>query len=248
MAKVSEFNFLFAYVVPGALAIHAANKLKIFVYDTEREVSWWRLLKETFFISVVADMLFYWQHRAMHTPALYFLHKKHHEFKYSLALVHHYMSYRESVLFALPQALPPLLLWGLTGHRQHLLSMWLAFSFTQLAAILGHAGWKVPLPDWLPFLKPSYHDLHHVGEWSSSCAWSECPGLTPSSTRLLGQLRRHLRVDRRHVRHARARPARGRGRDRQVRRRKELRLRRQRAHDQGLPAVPVSGGSRERCS
>ena len=65
-AKVAEFNFLFAYALPGALMIHIANKLGIFVYDTEREITWKRLIKESIAISIVADLMFYAVHRVVH--------------------------------------------------------------------------------------------------------------------------------------------------------------------------------------
>lgn len=162
-AKEAEFNFLFAYVIPGYLAIKAANKLKIFVYDTDREISYWRLLKETFMISLLADVCFYLVHRVVHTPAMYqIFHKKHHEFKYSMALAHHYMTYKEALLFALPQALPPLMLIPFFG-KMHVLSMWCGMLFTQTSAILGHAGWNfIKLPEWMPFFRAAYHDFHHI--------------------------------------------------------------------------------------
>lgn len=75
--KECEFNFLFAYLIPGYLAIKAANKLKIFVYDTDREITYKRLIKETIMISVVADFMFYFVHRIVHQPGWYqFFHKK----------------------------------------------------------------------------------------------------------------------------------------------------------------------------
>merc|ERR1711957_62939 len=56
-----------------------------------------------------------------------------------------------------------IILWGLTGSKMHVLSMWIAFCFTQLNAIVGHAGWRLPfIPSWLPVLQASYHDFHHV--------------------------------------------------------------------------------------
>lgn len=154
-------------MIPAAFFIKLGAKLGIFVYDTdedEKKVTWSRLIKETLMISVVADVLFYGLHRMMHTPRFYqAFHKKHHEFKYSIALAHHFMEFKEALVFALPQALPPLLLWGLTGQKMHITSMWVGVFFTQTAAILGHAGWQVPfLPSWLPFFQPSYHDFHHV--------------------------------------------------------------------------------------
>jgi sterol desaturase/sphingolipid hydroxylase (fatty acid hydroxylase superfamily) len=77
-AKVAEFNFLFAYLVPGTIAIQIANKLKIFIYDTDREIDYKRLIKETFLIAVLSDVCFYLLHRIVHTPTMYqIFHKKH---------------------------------------------------------------------------------------------------------------------------------------------------------------------------
>jgi len=163
-AKVAHSNFLFAYLIPGFVAISIANKLELHPYDTDKDnITFYRLLRETLSILILADFFFYGLHRLMHTKRFYVsFHKKHHFFKYSIALAHHYMTYKEALLFALPQALPPLILWGL-GKRTHILSMWTAFFFTQMSAILGHAGWQVPfIPTWLTVLQAPYHDYHHV--------------------------------------------------------------------------------------
>eukprot|EP00510_Aplanochytrium_minuta_P000195 CAMPEP_0184019188 /NCGR_PEP_ID=MMETSP0954-20121128/8603_1 /TAXON_ID=627963 /ORGANISM="Aplanochytrium sp, Strain PBS07" /LENGTH=268 /DNA_ID=CAMNT_0026300807 /DNA_START=242 /DNA_END=1048 /DNA_ORIENTATION=+ len=165
--KNAEYNFFLAYVIPGALLIKLGSKLGIYAYDTdegEEKVTWKRLFKESFMISIVADLLFYGLHRLMHTPRFYLtFHKKHHEFKYSMALAHHYMEFHEACVFALPQALPPIILWMLTGKKMHITSMWAGVFFTQVNAILGHAGWRIPiLPRWVPTFQPDYHDFHHV--------------------------------------------------------------------------------------
>jgi len=125
-------------------------------------------LKETFTISVFSDIAFYWLHRFLHTKRFYKdWHKLHHDFRYSIAIAHHWMTFKEALLFALPQAVPPVILGALSnlagGKKMHLLSMWSAFLFTQLSVIVGHAGWQIPgLPKWLPILQPEYHDFHHV--------------------------------------------------------------------------------------
>merc|ERR1711879_878887 len=47
--------------------------------------------------------------------------------------------------------------------KAHLVSMWVAFCFTQLNVIIGHAGYQMPfIPKWLPSLQAEYHDFHHV--------------------------------------------------------------------------------------
>lgn len=72
------------------------------------------------------------------------------------------MEFHEALLFAGPQALPPLMLIPFFG-RMHILSMWCGMFFTQFGAILGHAGWNfASLPEWLPFFRPAFHDFHHV--------------------------------------------------------------------------------------
>ena len=41
--------------------------------------------------------------------------------------------------------------------------MWVSFTFTQLNAIVGHAGWTIPfIPNWFPIMQPHFHDWHHV--------------------------------------------------------------------------------------
>ena len=162
-AAVALRNLLLAYWIPSWILLRVAKALQIHPYDTN-EPTVGRVACETIGIAVTADVLFYWLHRLMHTRRFYRpMHKIHHEFKYSIALAHHWMDLKESVLFALPQALPPLVYWGVSGRKVHLLSMWAAFCFTQLNAILGHAGYHVPgLPRWVPFFQAAFHDHHHV--------------------------------------------------------------------------------------
>ena len=163
-AWVALRNLFGAYFIPSWMMLWVAKKLRIHPYDESRDVSISRVLRETLCVAVTADVLFYWLHRLMHTRRFYQpVHKIHHEFKYSIALAHHWMDIKEAALFALPQALPPIVYWGLTGRKIHLLSMWSAFCFTQLNAILGHAGYSIPLlPRWFPCFQASFHDHHHV--------------------------------------------------------------------------------------
>ena len=141
--KRNEFNLLFAYVIPGYLAIQAGNYLKIFVFDETKDrekITWKRILKEALCITFVADVLFYWVHRLLHSSQWWYqTHKIHHEFKYTVALGHHWMHYGEAVMFALPQSLPPLLLIPFIG-KSHLISMWLAMYITNWSGILAHCG------------------------------------------------------------------------------------------------------------
>jgi sterol desaturase/sphingolipid hydroxylase (fatty acid hydroxylase superfamily) len=93
-----------------------------------------------------------------------------------MALAHHYMTYKEACIFALPQALPPVMLIPFFG-KMHVLSMWCGFVFTQVNAILGHAGWNfIPLPNWMGFLRAGYHDYHHVAQdvnYGANFEWTD---------------------------------------------------------------------------
>ena len=90
-------------------------------------------------------------------------HKMHHDFKYTIALAHHWMTYKEALLFVLPQFVPPLLIGALRGRKVHLLALWGGMLFTQLNGILGHAGYRVPfIADWIPTFQAYFHDYHHV--------------------------------------------------------------------------------------
>jgi len=115
---------------------------------------------EFWFISFASDVLFYWLHRVMHMKPFYKkMHKVHHEWIYSISLAHHYMTWDEALIFMLPPVVPPLLL------GSHIMVMWVFMFWVQLNAILGHSAFCVPWLNkfkWLPFLQPSYHDLHHL--------------------------------------------------------------------------------------
>jgi len=211
-AKVAEFNFLFAYLIPGYLAIKAANALGIYIYDADREVDYKRIIKETFLISIVADFCFYGVFfllslgapasgaspapdscccveltacnvrpapdgalaaavpevpqdaprvqvldgaRASLCVVLLIYARVDDGLTAVARFARHGVRYRayrpasqstdmhryhEALVFALPQALPPILLMPFFG-RMHLMSMWAGMFFTQMGAIFGHAGW-----------------------------------------------------------------------------------------------------------
>jgi sterol desaturase/sphingolipid hydroxylase (fatty acid hydroxylase superfamily) len=110
----------------------------------------------------IEDFLFYWSHRALHTPFLYKrFHKKHHEFKvltgYSIAS--EYTHPVESLLGnILPLMLGPILL------SVHLSTMTLWVVLRMLKTCDAHSGYKFA---WSPFgivppLNPAVrHDFHH---------------------------------------------------------------------------------------
>ena len=157
--KVHCQNFFGVYSLTFIVGVGLASKLRIFPYAMSRQLpKYWFF--EFLLISFAADCLFYWLHRLVHHPKLYkLMHKKHHEWIYSFALAHHYMSWEEALLFMLPPVLPPVLL------GTHIAIMWVFMFWVQLNAIIGHSAFCLPYIGkvrWLPFLQPQYHDLHHL--------------------------------------------------------------------------------------
>lgn len=165
--KVAMRNYYLAYVLPTYLLLKLGNYFGVHAYDTEedeKKVTWFRLVKETIIIAIMADFFFYALHRTLHFPQFYQkYHKMHHEFKYTIAMTHHWATFSEALLFFFPQVLPPLIYWGVTGTKAHITSLWVGMLFTQLNGTLGHAGYRLPFfPSWLPSFQASYHDYHHV--------------------------------------------------------------------------------------
>ena len=116
------------------------------------------IIIELFLICVLGDILFNLLHRLFHIPYLYKkFHKKHHEYKYTFALVHHYLHDFEALIFILPAIIPPIL------FNSHIMIMWIWMCIAQFMGIIGHSGYFLPSPIYklLPTLRSDYHDAHH---------------------------------------------------------------------------------------
>jgi len=115
--------------------------------------SFHRVLAELVVILLVEEVVFYYSHWILHHRRLYkHIHKKHHEWTASIALVAVYAHPVEHVVSnLLPVALGPLIV------GSHPATMWLWFSIALLSTLNSHSGYHLP---FLP--SPEAHDFHHL--------------------------------------------------------------------------------------
>ena len=102
---------------------------------------------------VVEELLFYYVHRAMHSPQLYGrFHKRHHEWTAPIAIATHYCHPVEHLLAnLLPAMLGPFLC------SSHISVIWMWQSIANLTSVNTHSGYHLP---FMP--SPEAHDFHHL--------------------------------------------------------------------------------------
>lgn len=124
------------------------------------------------FFMLVQDITFYWSHKTLHHPLLYWIHKKHHEHTTTITLA---STYAHPIEYIFGNTLP-------TGLGYHILSkfshvhyvtivIWIIFRSMETCD--GHSGydWTWSQMAFNPWkLGPDYHDFHHshnVGNFGS---------------------------------------------------------------------------------
>eukprot|EP00929_Paragymnodinium_shiwhaense_P017223 TRINITY_DN126237_c0_g1_i1.p1 TRINITY_DN126237_c0_g1~~TRINITY_DN126237_c0_g1_i1.p1 ORF type:complete len:264 (+),score=15.66 TRINITY_DN126237_c0_g1_i1:79-870(+) len=113
-----------------------------------------------FAFTLITEFMFFFSHRAMHSPFLYReIHKVHHEIKAPFGICAIYFHPLEHVLTALEGALPALL----CGSHVSILIFWIFLG--TLNVILHHSGYDFE-PYWPDSIKPfksmtQQHDYHH---------------------------------------------------------------------------------------
>jgi sterol desaturase/sphingolipid hydroxylase (fatty acid hydroxylase superfamily) len=125
----------------------------------------------------VNDSLFFWIHRALHTPWLYkHIHKKHHDYRVSVGIAAEYAHPLEEVV---ANALPTLASTFLVPTHALVIAAWMAFRVDE--TVVAHCGLEVPHPWNHPLLQVTRrHDYHHsqnVDSYGSMfCLWDRALG------------------------------------------------------------------------
>ncbi|CAG9809405.1 unnamed protein product [Chironomus riparius] len=101
----------------------------------------------------IVDIGTYIAHRTLHHKLLYkHIHKKHHEYKSTIAVA---VIYSHPIEHIFSHLLP--LAFGMIIIRCHIATAWISIMAFMISSTINHSGYH------LPFLNsPEYHDFHHV--------------------------------------------------------------------------------------
>ena len=120
---------------------------------------WYVIVAQLIFFILLDDFLYYWMHRAFHTPWLFkHVHSVHHRVRTPCAIAGNYLHWGEYL------ATISLLLVGPVLVGAHVAVIWLWVVLRQLEAAHGHCGYDLPwdLSRYIPLYDgASYHDFHH---------------------------------------------------------------------------------------
>jgi 4-alpha-methyl-delta7-sterol-4alpha-methyl oxidase len=120
---------------------------------------WYVIVAQVMFFFVLDDFLFYWAHRALHTPWLFrHVHSVHHRLRTPCAIAGHYFHWSEYLLISSIAITGPLLIGA------HVVTIWIWVALRQLEAAIGHSGYEWPFDPLrlVPFYEGvAYHDFHH---------------------------------------------------------------------------------------
>ena len=116
------------------------------------------------FFLVVEDTLFYWSHRLLHTPRLYWIHKHHHQYTQTIGLTSQFVHPLEYVLSGtIPSTMGFQLLVLLCRVHYSTILIWVFYRLVQ--SYESHSGytWSWNTLALIPFSVGSdHHDFHHA--------------------------------------------------------------------------------------
>lgn len=168
------FLNLFNHVVMGGVLgfFTFKNRLLSFKVELSDIPSFPVCLAQICFFALSDDLLFYFGHRFLHTPAMYqHIHKIHHEFYSPISLTGEYAHPLEYLIAnIIPTTSGFLFLMG----RAHLLPAVIFLNLRVIETVEAHCGYDFPLSitKLLPLACSSkYHNYHHlknIGNYSSN--------------------------------------------------------------------------------
>lgn len=130
------------------------------------------LLSQIILFFLIEDFVFYWGHRALHTPWLYkHVHSIHHEHAAPFGIAAEYAHPLEIMFLGLATLVGPMLI------GPHLLTLYTYLALRCIQTVECHSGYDFPwsLNRWFPLYGGAdFHDHHHrihSGNYSSTFIW-----------------------------------------------------------------------------
>lgn len=162
-AEIILFNQLAIIPILSYINIYLAksNKLRI---DSESFPSILEIVWQCLFCMILEDFAFYWSHRFLHWKPLYpYIHKVHHEFKYTLSFASEHAHFIE---FIFGNIIPTNLGIRLLGSKCHAATMGIWIIIRVIKTCDAHSGYHFP---WSPFtfspfliIPSEFHNFHHM--------------------------------------------------------------------------------------
>ena len=157
---IKSFISFFGIILPiSIIGITIGNYLHIYPYNMSRELpNIYICLFHIISIFIMSDILFYIFHRIMHIPILYKnIHKIHHNYKQTFALVNHYLHPVETIIFFFPAIIPSIIL------QSHIMIMWFCAIIMNWNGIIIHSGYNFSIKiKNIQFPAILEHDKHHM--------------------------------------------------------------------------------------
>lgn len=162
----------FLLVLPIILLTHPVMDLMGAKHSVETLPSPLFLAAQVLLFFAIEDFVFYWGHRALHTPYLYKnVHQIHHEHSAPFGLAAEYAHPFEVIFLGAATLAGPIL------FSPHLLTLYTYLALRCVQTVECHSGYDFPwsLNRWFPFYGGAhFHDHHHrihSGNYSSTFTW-----------------------------------------------------------------------------
>ena len=137
----------------------------------------------------IFDAWFYWGHRLLHSPALYWIHKQHHRFYSSVGIAATFAHPVEAVLIGLGSTFAGPVLFP----RTHML-VWLVYFALRLhETVDAHSGYDFPWSPWryMPLhggcRRHDFHHSHNKGNYGGFWVWDWLCGTDEAYLKFLAQ-------------------------------------------------------------
>lgn len=172
-------------VLPIIMATHPLFDLMGARHEVEHMPTLAVMLGQIVLFFAMEDFIFYFGHRALHTPWLYKnVHSIHHEHSAPFGIAAEYAHPAEVMFLGLATILPPMLV------GPHLLTLFAYLALRCMQTVECHSGYDLPFSPnkWLPLYGGArFHDHHHrihSGNYSSTFIWVDYLFRTDTSYRI----------------------------------------------------------------